>query len=331
MKPIAITMGEPAGIGGECILAAWRARYTHKLPAFFCIDNIKRLRALDGDIPIQEIATQSECIKTFENALPVLDLDLPALPVPGKLTVENGQAVLESINEAVKLALSDDISAIVTNPIHKGALYETGFSYPGHTEYLAALCGSGLTPLMMLAAKGLNVVPATIHIPLKEVSENISIGMIQEKARILAASLRQDFNIADPHIAVAGLNPHAGEEGNIGKEEQDIILPAIESLKAEGIRISGPFPADTMFHEAARAGYDAALCMYHDQALIPLKTLDFFGGVNITLGLPIVRTSPDHGTALDIAGQGRANPDSLINAIKVAAQISLARAQSDPA
>jgi 4-hydroxythreonine-4-phosphate dehydrogenase len=174
-------------------------------------------------------------------------------------------------------------------------------------------------------------VPATIHIPLKEVSENISIGMIQEKARILAASLRQDFNIADPHIAVAGLNPHAGEEGNIGKEEQDIILPAIESLKAEGIRISGPFPADTMFHEAARAGYDAALCMYHDQALIPLKTLDFFGGVNITLGLPIVRTSPDHGTALDIAGQGRANPDSLINAIKVAAQISLARAQSDPA
>jgi len=322
LKPLAITMGEPAGISGELTCKAWKTASDNGLQPFFAIDNIARLKAIDPDLPIRQIHNPIEAPEVFQSALPILNIDLPAENIVGTLNPKNGGAVIGSIEKAVALSLSGEAAGVVTNPIHKAALYDIGFNYPGHTEFVAALCANHETPIMMLAADELRVVPLTVHIPLAQVPLAITQELIFERLRIVNQSLKQDYKIASPRIAVCGLNPHAGEDGKIGLEDQEVIKPALHVLKSEGIDVSGPHPADTLFHAEARKNYDVAIGMYHDQALIPLKTLDFHGGVNITLGLSVVRTSPDHGTALDIAGQGIANPQSLINAIKKATEIA---------
>jgi 4-hydroxythreonine-4-phosphate dehydrogenase len=251
---------------------------------------------------------------------------VPQAVGPGQPARENAAAVVDSIKQAVGLVQAGKAAAVVTNPIHKQTLYDGGFRFPGHTEYLADLAGGGITPVMMLACPGLRVVPVTVHLPLARVPAALTTAAIVHAGKITAAALRDDFAIARPRLAVAGLNPHAGEGGALGSEEIDIIAPAIDALRAAGIDVASPAPADTLFHPQARAGFDAALCMYHDQALIPLKTIDFDHGVNITLGLPFVRTSPDHGTAFDIAGTGRASPASLLAAITTASAMATARA-----
>lgn len=321
-KPLALTMGEPAGIGMELTAKAWRTREAECLPPFFVLCDPAQLGT---EVPVQVIDDPAQTADVFESSLPVFPLNLPVRPEAGQLDVANTPAVLESIQKAVSFALEGRVSGVVTNPVHKDILKKGGFQFPGHTEFLAALCGLKHDPVMMLAAQDLRVVPLTVHLALSDVPSAITRDMILHKAHIVAAALKRDFGIGTPRLAVAGLNPHAGEGGAFGREEIEVILPAIEMLKAEGLEISGPHPADTMFHDAARKTYDAALCMYHDQALIPLKTLDFYGGVNVTLGLPIVRTSPDHGTALPIAGQGIARPDSLISAILMADEMAQSR------
>ncbi|MFO1074839.1 MAG: 4-hydroxythreonine-4-phosphate dehydrogenase PdxA [Geminicoccaceae bacterium] len=313
-------MGEPAGVGGEVLLAAW-LRLRARGPAFLAIDDPARLRALAGDlglaVPVASVAGPEQATALFPDALPVLPLPEPVRAEPGRPSSATATAVIGSIEQAVRLVRSGAASAVVTNPIQKSTLYGAGFSFPGHTEYLASLAG-GARPVMMLAGPSLRVVPLTVHMPLAEVARQLDAASIHAQGRIVAKSLRRLFGIAAPRLAVAGLNPHAGEDGAMGDEERRIIRPAIEALRADGIAVSGPHPADTMFHARARATYDAALCMYHDQALVPIKTLDFDEAVNVTLGLPFVRTSPDHGTALDIAGRGTARPDSLIAALRLA-------------
>ena len=322
-------MGEPAGIGGEILMGAWRALRESDC-RFFAIDNPERLRKLASqlgwDLPITEISDAEETAAVFRNALPVLAQSLAHQVIPGHGDSRNGRAVIEAIETAVRMATAGQIGGMVTNPINKAVLYDAGFTYPGHTEFLTALAGVE-TPLMMLANSELRVVPVSIHESLRNAVVNLSIDAIVRKARITDLALRQDFGIARPRLAVAGLNPHAGEGGAMGTEEQTIVRPAIDILRSEGINAIGPMPPDTMFHAAARHGYDAAICMYHDQALIPLKTIDFDGGVNVTLGLPFVRTSPDHGTAFDIAGKGTANPESLIAAIRMASVIAANRVE----
>lgn len=329
--PLALTMGEPAGIGPEITLKAWAARKDEALPAFFVVGAPalyrEEARRLGIDMAFREIATPDEASRFFDATLPILPVSLDAGVQAGHLAPANARAVMQSIDMACDFALSGEASGIVTNPIHKRALYEAGLKVPGHTEYLAERTG-GATPVMMLSCPGLRVVPVTVHQSLASVATTLTTAMIEEKGIILTHALRRDLGIALPHIAVAGLNPHAGEEGHIGREEIDVIIPALAAIRAAGAEVSGPLPPDTMFHAAARARYDAALCMYHDQALIPLKTIDFERGVNTTLGLPIVRTSPDHGTALDIAGRGVAHPGSLIEAIRLAAEIAQNRAAS---
>jgi 4-hydroxythreonine-4-phosphate dehydrogenase len=324
--PLAPTMGEPAGIGGELALKAWAGRAGQAVPPFVVLDDPERLRALVKriglDVPVETIAHAGEAAAVFKRALPVLPTALDHPVEPGKPDPANGAAVLSSIEQAVTLVQSGDCAAMVTNPIQKSALYQAGFGYPGHTEYLAALAGMVTEPVMMLAGGGLRVVPVTIHLPLRDAIETLSTEMIVQCARVTAAALKDDFGVAEPRLALAALNPHAGEGGSLGTEEIEIIAPAATILKREGYTVIGPLPADTLFHAAARTRYDAVLCMYHDQALIPLKTVDFDTGVNITLGLPFVRTSPDHGTALDIAGTGKANPSSLIAAMKTAVEMA---------
>jgi len=328
LTPIALTMGEPAGIGGEIALAAWRRR-AEGVPPFFLLDDPERLaalaRGLGWSVPIKAIAVPEEAGAAFTDHLPVLPIALPRPVRPGHGDARNAGAIIAAIDAAVALARAGRAAAIVTNPINKQILYSAGFKHPGHTEYLAELAG-GAQPVMMLACPGLRVVPVTIHLPLREAVAALTTDAIISTGRITAAGLRRDFAIARPVLAVAGLNPHAGESGALGREEIEIIAPAIAALQGEGIAAEGPFPADTLFHEAARRRYDAVLCMYHDQALIPLKTIDFDGGVNVTLGLPFIRTSPDHGTAFDIAGTGRANPTSLIAALKLAGEMAARRA-----
>lgn len=330
-KPLAVTMGEPAGIGPEITLKAWAARQAENLPAFFIVGDPSIYRAAADQLgliaPLVEISSPAEAFSAFATGLPVFPIVLPAKVNAGTLDPANASAVMQSIDIAYDLAMSGQVSGIVTNPIHKRALYEAGLRVPGHTEYLANRTG-GATPVMMLSCPGLRVVPVSVHDPLAKVASLLTIEMIAEKGIILARALQNDMGIARPRIAVAGLNPHAGEEGHIGREEIDIIAPAMRLIaEAEDVVLSGPLPPDTMFHAGARASYDAALCMYHDQALIPIKTIDFDRGVNTTLGLPLVRTSPDHGTALDIAGRGLANPLSLIEAIKFADTIACNRAR----
>ncbi len=325
-KPLAITMGEPSGVGGEITLDAWLARHEKKLPLFMLLDDPARIeelaKRLGLHVPVQVVETAEEAMSCFDQALPVFPVSLKPPVALGTLNPENGGAVIKSIELAVDMAMRGEVAGVVTNPIHKGALYDIGFKHPGHTEFVAELCGRDETPIMMIANDALRIVPLTVHIPLKDVSQAVTAELIDEKAHIMARALTQDFGIKNPRIAICGLNPHAGEGGKMGMEEIDVIMPAIEKLRADGLNVTGPHPADTLFHEDARKHYDAALGMYHDQVLTPVKTLDFHGGVNVTLGLSLVRTSPDHGTALDIAGKGIASPDSLIAAIKMAKQIA---------
>ncbi|WP_211907452.1 4-hydroxythreonine-4-phosphate dehydrogenase PdxA [Pikeienuella piscinae] len=315
-------MGDPAGIGGEVLVQAWRAGAL--AAPFFAIDDPERLTALGAEVV--EIGEPEDALSLPLGRLAVLRESLSAPAQPGAPDPANAGAVIRSIKRAVGFALKGRAGAVVTLPINKKALKDgAAFAYPGHTEFLAALSGAPL-PVMMLAAPGLRTVPVTIHIPLSEAPKQLNARLIEETGAILAAALISDFAIARPRIAVAGLNPHAGEGGAMGGEDAALIAPAVAALRARGVEAFGPLPADTMFHAAARARYDAALCMYHDQALIPVKMLDFARGVNVTLGLPFIRTSPDHGTAYDIAGTGRADPASLIEAVNMAAGMAARRA-----
>ena len=316
-------MGDPAGIGPEITGGAWAA-LREEGPAFFVLAD-PALFAGTG-VPIREIAAPEEAAVVFADALPILPVPLAVPARPGRPDRANAGPVIAAIEQAVAFARAGRAGAIVTNPISKAVLYAAGFAHPGHTEFLAALTGAA-TPVMMLASPLLRVVPVTVHLALRAAIDALTTAAIVTAGRITAAALRDDFAISHPRLAVAGLNPHAGEGGAMGGEEATLIAPAIAALRATGIEAFGPLPPDTMFTARARAGYDAALCMYHDQALIPLKTLDMDGGVNVTLGLSIVRTSPDHGTAFDIAGQGRADPASLIAALRLAAGIAANRAR----
>ena len=320
MAPLALTMGDPAGIGGELTVRAWQTLHSNG-PCFLALDDPQRLTG----IPIAEIGDPAEAAAIFPNALPVLPVKLAEPPQPGRPNKANARAVIASIERAAALCLSGEASGMVTNPINKAALYDAGFGYPGHTEFLAALTGAHGKQIMMLASPDLRVVPVTVHASLRDSIGLLTTEAIVAAARTTAAALHRDFGIVHPRLGIAGLNPHAGEQGALGDEETTIIAPALATLRAEGIDVSGPWPPDTMFTRTARARYDAAICMYHDQALIPLKTLDMDHGVNVTLGLPIVRTSPDHGTAYDIAGKGIAEPASLIAAIQLAAELAYAR------
>ena len=331
MPPLVLTMGEPAGIGGELAFAAW-SRRAAGVPCFALLDDPVRLyalaRQLGQDIPLRPIVTMAEAPAVWNTALPVLPIALAGPVAMGRPDPINAGAVIRAIESAVRLVSAGEASAVVTNPIQKQVLIEAGFHHPGHTEFLAELAGPGTVPVMMLTCPGLRVVPITIHQSLKSAIQDLSIDKIMTAARITAAALTRDFGIKRPTLAISGLNPHAGEGGAFGREEIEIIAPAIEQLRREGLAIEGPLPADTMFHVRARQRYDAALCMYHDQALIPIKTIDFERGVNVTLGLPFVRTSPDHGTALNIAGAGKASPESLIAALVVADEMARTRAAS---
>jgi len=319
--PVAVTCGEPAGIGPEIAAKSWRA-LGGSLPFVWIGDP----RHLPAGTPVAEIAHPREAAGVAARALPVLAHPFASPATPGAPRPDHAPDVVATIARGTDLALSGAASALCTGPIHKKALQDgAGFAHPGHTEFLASLAGVDRV-VMMLACKALRVVPATIHIPLAQVPEALTAPLLRETILLTHEALRRDFGVSVPRIAVAGLNPHAGEGGAMGREEIDTIRPVIASLRTEGLAVSGPHSADTMFHDAARASYDAAVAMYHDQALIPIKTLDFAGGVNVTLGLPFVRTSPDHGTAFDIAGSGRADPTSMIAALRLARQTATARA-----
>ncbi|HLW90054.1 MAG TPA: 4-hydroxythreonine-4-phosphate dehydrogenase PdxA [Roseiarcus sp.] len=328
-RPLAMTMGDPAGIGPELALKAWLSR--DKIGAsFFVIADRRALADLAAKLGLEVPIIAAEpagAAEIFDYALPVAPLSHEAAAAPGKPDAKYAAATIESIERAVAYVRSGEASAVVTNPIAKHILYQAGFAHPGHTEFLGALAaawGGPARPVMMLWSPELSVIPVTIHIPLAEAPRALTREAIIETTRIAARALKERFKIARPRLAVAGLNPHAGEGGAMGREEIDIIAPAIAALRAEGLDVVGPLPADTMFHAAARKNYDAAIVMYHDQGLIPLKTLAFDEGVNVTLGLPFIRTSPDHGTAFDIAGTGRANPSSLIAALRLAARLAAA-------
>jgi 4-hydroxythreonine-4-phosphate dehydrogenase len=330
--PLALTRGEPAGIGGEIALKAW-LEIRDDLPPFYLIDDPDRLaslaRRLDWPVPIQPVDAPDRASFVFASALPVVPIDTAIRARPGHPDPTDAPAILGAIQTAVRDVRNGRAAALVTNPIQKDSLYRAGFDHPGHTEYLAELAGAGAAPIMMLVCPGLRVVPVTIHLPLRRAIESLSSAAIVHAGRVTEAALRRDFGIGSPSLAVAGLNPHAGEAGSLGREEIEIIEPALAELRAGGIDARGPLPPDTMFHAEARGAYDAALCMYHDQALIPIKTIDFYGGINVTLGLPFVRTSPDHGTALAIAGRGTARPDSLIAALRLAAEMAARRSASN--
>lgn len=324
--PLAMTMGDPAGIGPDLALAAWRDR-TPEAP-FFVLAAPQILaaaaRRVGFEAPIIETDPASAAAK-FAAGLPVVPLAHAVEAEPGRPSAANAAATIESIKRAVEAVHRREARAVVTNPIAKSVLYEAGFSFPGHTEYLGELAkgwGAPAFPVMMIWSSALAVVPVTIHIPLAEAPRALTAELIVRTARVVDRDMRARFGVMRPRLAFAGLNPHAGESGGIGREEITIIAPAIEALRAEGIDVAGPLPADTMFHPKARARYDVALTMYHDQGLIPVKTLAFDEGVNVTLGLPFVRTSPDHGTAFDIAGKGLANPASLIAAIRLADRLT---------
>ena len=318
-EPFAISCGDPAGVGPEIIGKSWKQRAEAGLKPFFAIGNFADFEHLT-DVPVQKIDQPTQASDAFEKALPVFHIHEAAAAVPGEATLDGAQCSLHALEIACGLARSGDAGAIITAPVSKTQLYKVGFRYPGQTEFVSERCGIAReNAVMMLAGPSLRVVPMTTHIALKEVPEHFTTALIIARARAAQKAMIRNFGIEKPRIAISGLNPHAGESGNLGDEELRIMQPAIDELRLEGIDITDPMPADTMFHEEARAKYDVALCPYHDQALIPLKTLHFFDGVNITLGLPIVRTSPDHGTAFNIAGQGIADPRSMIAAIQMAA------------
>lgn len=319
--PLALTMGDPAGIGGEIAAAAWWDGHRRTRPFALIADPDW---AAGLGVPVAVIDRMDQVTGRFDAALPVLPVKLAVPATPGQPDPRNAAAVIASIETATRLAIAGEAAAVVTCPIAKSVLYEAGFAYPGHTEFLGALTGVA-APVMMLAAPALRVVPVTVHVSLRRAIEILDVEAIVASGRVLDTGLRRHFGIPAPRIAVAGLNPHAGESGAMGDEETTIIAPAIEALKRAGVDAFGPLPPDTMFTAAARSGYDAALCMYHDQALIPLKTIDMENGVNVTLGLPIIRTSPDHGTAFDIAGKGLARAASLIAALRLAGDMARPR------
>ncbi|HTV29288.1 MAG TPA: 4-hydroxythreonine-4-phosphate dehydrogenase PdxA [Xanthobacteraceae bacterium] len=331
VQPLALTLGEPAGIGPDLALAVWNRRAELDIPSFYVVSDPEflrhRARRLGLDIAVSGVNPKTAAA-TFPTALPVVVLDVKATAEPGRPDRSSAPAAIASIRRAVDDVLSGSATAVVTNPVAKNVLYRSGFAEPGHTEFLAKLVeeatGKALRPVMLLWSPELAVVPVTIHLPLKEIFKQLTTGLIVETGRIVARDFRSRFRLAHPRLVVAGLNPHAGEDGTLGEEDRAIVAPAVAQLAAEGIDVRGPLPADSLFHERARATYDAALCMYHDQALIPIKTLAFDHAVNVTLGLPFVRTSPDHGTAFDIAGTGKADPASLIAALRLAAQLAKA-------
>jgi 4-hydroxythreonine-4-phosphate dehydrogenase len=335
-RPLALTLGEPAGIGPDITFAAWRRRSELGLPPFYLLADpdfvARRARQIAPDVAVAVVEPASASA-TFATLLPVVDIAVAVSAEPGHPDQSSAPAAIAAIRRAVADVGTGAASAIVTNPIAKNVLYRSGFAEPGHTEYLAKLAaevtGVAYHPVMMLWSPELAVVPVTIHLPLKDVISRLTGDLVVETGRIVARDLRDRFGIARPRLVVAGLNPHAGEDGALGDEDLNLVRPAVERLKADGIDARGPLPADSLFHAAARASYDAALAMYHDQALIPIKTLAFDHAVNVTLGLPFVRTSPDHGTAFDIAGTGRADPGSLIAALRLAARLS-ANAESRP-
>ncbi len=330
-KPLALTSGEPAGIGPDITIKAWLRRDELKLPAFYLVGDRnsvgKRAELLGLKVNLADVGPE-DAAAAFADALPVVATGKAATARPGQPDDSSAEAALASIRQAVADVATGRASAVVTNPIAKSVLYRAGFRHPGHTEFLAELAASGgrtPQPVMMLWSPTLAVVPVTIHLSLREAIAQLSSELIVSTARIAVADLKARFGLAHPRLAVSGLNPHAGEDGSLGLEDQTIVAPAIEILRSEGIEIRGPLPADTMFHDAARKTYDCAICMYHDQALIPIKTIAFEDAVNVTLGLPFIRTSPDHGTAFDIAGTGRANPSSLVAALRLAARMAVAR------
>ncbi len=328
---LALTMGDPSGIGVEITLGAWQA-LRRAGPAFVLLADPAWIAGVAGFVPVRPVAAVAEAGAVFAEALPILALPdaarLAASPVPGRPDPANAAAITGSIAGAVRLAMAGLVEGIVTNPIAKSVLKQAGFPHPGHTEYLAALTGAAGREVMMLAGPSLRVVPVTIHMALRRALDSLSTDGIERVGLTTDESLRRDFAIAAPRLAIAGLNPHAGEAGHMGTEEITLIAPAIERLRARGLDVTGPMPPDTMFTAPARARYDAAICMYHDQALIPLKTLHMADGVNVTLGLDLVRTSPDHGTAFDIAGRGLADPSSLIAALRLAGDIARNRRQA---
>lgn len=327
--PLALTQGDPAGIGPDITLAAWLRRSELDLPPFLFLGDpavlSSRAAQLGLTVPLKDADPATAC-DVFPDALPILRIEAGADVIAGQPDVDTAKGTIAAIEMAVSLSMNGKTSAVVTNPIAKSVLYEAGFGFPGHTEFLADLAtratGKPLMPVMLLAGPKLRAIPVTIHIPLKDVPQALTSDLIIETCRITAHDLRTRFGISNPRLAVAGLNPHAGENGALGKEDDEIVRPAIDALRSEGIDAFGPLPADTMFHEEARRRYDVAICMYHDQALIPAKALGFDDSVNVTLGLPFVRTSPDHGTAFGIAGKGIAKEDSLVAALKLASQIS---------
>lgn len=324
--PLAVALGDPAGIGPEIVAKAWAARATHRLQPFFTIGDPRSVEAVWRG-PLQRIRDPRDAIDVFPEALPIFPVEEARPDLPGEPTLEGARCSLQSLEVATGLTRSGAARALVTAPVSKAQLYAVGFNHPGQTEFIAERCGVAHdNAVMMLAGPSLKVVPVTTHVPLAEVPRLLSIDAIVAKGRATARGLQRNFGIKQPRLAFAGFNPHAGEDGMIGREEIDFIQPAIAQLRAEGIDATGPFAADTMFHARARAQYDVAICLYHDQALIPLKTLAFDEGVNMTLGLPIVRTAPDHGTAFDIAGLGEAHPGAMIAAIRMAADASAQRA-----
>ena len=329
MQPLALTLGEPAGIGPDLALAIWRRRAELDIPPFYIVGDAdflgRRANRLGLRVPMQTVEPEWAAA-VFRTALPVVALDITVTAEPGRPDRSSAPAAIAAIRRGVADVMAGSAAAIVTNPVAKNVLYNSGFAEPGHTEFLATLVqqasGKTLRPVMMLWSPELAVVPVTIHLPLKEIFEHLSVGLVVATGRIVAHDLVTRFGLARPRLAIAGLNPHAGEAGMLGEEDRAIVAPAVATLRAEGIDARGPLPADSMFHAQARSSYDAALCMYHDQALIPIKTLAFDHAVNATLGLPFVRTSPDHGTAFEIAGKGTADPTSLIAALRLAARLA---------
>lgn len=325
--PLAVSLGDPSGIGPDVLLKAWVNRNALALPQLFVAGDAeflkRRSQQLKLDISFNDYLDSGIC----ENSLAVFDIDNPLIGNAGKPDTKDAIGTIKSIDTCVELTLTGKAAGVVTCPINKHVLYDAGFKQPGHTEYLAELgtkhTGEAITPVMMLAGPELRTVPVTIHIALHEVPQKLTEKTIIETATITAQDLRAKFGIQSPRLAIAGLNPHAGENGSMGHEDAQIIRPAIAQLKSLGINAWGPLPADTMFHKQARETFDVAICMYHDQALIPAKTLGFDDAVNVTLGLPFIRTSPDHGTAYDIAGTGKANPSSFIAAMKMAYEMSI--------
>ena len=338
LHPLSLTIGEPAGIGPDLTLAVWQQRLQYSLPPFYVLADpsflVRRAKILALDIPLAVI-DPADTAETFATALPVVALESAITSEPGRPDASSAPAAIEAIRRAVADVLRGAAAAIVTNPVAKNVLYQSGFAEPGHTEYLAKLVeeqsGEKVHPVMLLWSPALAVVPVTIHLPLKQVPQKLTFDLLVKTGRIVARDFITRFGIKRPRLAFAGLNPHAGEQGALGDEDDTVVRPAVARLKAEGLDARGPFSADSMFHAAARAGYDVAICMYHDQALIPIKTLAFESAVNATLGLPFVRTSPDHGTAFDIAGTGRADPSSLIAALRLAARLSAAAPALAPA